>query len=106
MKTVNVAELKNNLSRYLRHVRAGEEILIRDRKMPVAKIVPVPLAGDFDGELLRLAAEGVVRLPEKKPNLRAFLARKRRKRLQIPLKTVVEAVTLDREEREAGILGH
>ncbi len=40
MKTVNIAELKNRLSTYVRFARNGEEIVIRDRNMPVAKIVP------------------------------------------------------------------
>jgi antitoxin (DNA-binding transcriptional repressor) of toxin-antitoxin stability system len=31
MQTVNIAELKNNLSYYLRQVRQGNEIMIKDR---------------------------------------------------------------------------
>ena len=41
MRSASIADLKNNLSRYLRHVRRGEEILIRDRNVPIAKIVPL-----------------------------------------------------------------
>ena len=42
MRTVNVAELKNQLSKYLRFAKGGEEIVIRDRNLPVAKLVPFP----------------------------------------------------------------
>jgi len=33
MRTVTIAALKNQLSRYLNEVRQGEELLIRDRKV-------------------------------------------------------------------------
>jgi len=45
MTSVNVAELKNRLSHYLRMVRRGEPILIRDRDRVIARIDP---AGDSD----------------------------------------------------------
>jgi len=64
MKSVNIAELKNRLSWYLNEVRAGEEILIRDRDLPIARIVPFQLAPDQDAELLSLAAQGKLRLGE------------------------------------------
>src|SRR5262245_56424930 len=41
MKTVNIAELKNRLSLYLNEVRAGHEVLVRDRNTPIARIVPI-----------------------------------------------------------------
>lgn len=37
-KSINIAELKAKLSKYLRLVKSGEEIIILDHKMPVAKI--------------------------------------------------------------------
>jgi len=40
MKSVLIGELKNKLSGYLREVRKGEEIIVRDRDLPIAKIVP------------------------------------------------------------------
>ena len=36
----NIATLKNNLSRYLKSVQAGEEVVVMDRDTPVARIVP------------------------------------------------------------------
>lgn len=64
MKSVNIAELKNRLSVYLNDVKAGEEILIRDRHKPVARIVPITRSRGEDEELLALAAQGKLRLGE------------------------------------------
>ena len=57
MRSVNIAELKNRLSTYIGYAKAGEEIIIRDRKMPVARLVPLE-AGDATEHELRLIAEG------------------------------------------------
>lgn len=62
MKTVNIAELKNRLSVYLNAVREGEEVLVRDRNTPIARIVPLRHAHDPENELLALAAQGKLRL--------------------------------------------
>ena len=62
MKSVNMAELKNKLSLYLHQVRAGEEILIRDRGVPIARIVPLAPGAGQEDELAALAAQGKVRL--------------------------------------------
>ena len=64
MKSVNIAELKNRLSVYLNEVKAGEEILVRDRNQPVARIVPIVRSRDEDEELLALASRGKLRLGE------------------------------------------
>jgi prevent-host-death family protein len=62
MKTVNIAELKNRLSLYLNNVKEGEEILVRDRNQPVARIIPLTRSKDQDEELLALASQGKLRL--------------------------------------------
>ena len=41
MKTVNIGDLKNNLSRYLSEVRQGRSVLIKDRNKLIARIVPL-----------------------------------------------------------------
>ena len=64
MKSVNIADLKNRLSQYLSEVKAGKEIVIRDRKLPIARIVPIHRNAKQDDELLALAAEGKIRLAE------------------------------------------
>jgi prevent-host-death family protein len=63
MLSVNVAELKNRLSKYLTFVKAGEEIVIRDRNLPVAKLVPFS-ADESSQEELLLVAAGKMRLPK------------------------------------------
>jgi len=42
MKAVNTHEAKTQLSRLLRRVAAGEEIVIANRGVPVARLIPVP----------------------------------------------------------------
>jgi prevent-host-death family protein len=56
--TVGVAELRRNLSRYLRRVERGERLLVTDRNRPVAELGPPSTTG---AALDRLIAEG--RLP-------------------------------------------
>jgi prevent-host-death family protein len=64
MRSVHVAELKNRLSRYLAEVREGEELIVCDRKTPVAKVVPLGTLGDLDADELTLVAAGLLRPPE------------------------------------------
>ena len=66
MTPVNVAELKNRLSHYLRLVRKGEVLLVRDRDRVIARIEP---AGESDRRpsqdaerLADLEARGILRL--------------------------------------------
>jgi prevent-host-death family protein len=41
MKQVGVADLKNNLSRHLRLVEAGEVIEVTDHDRPIARLIPI-----------------------------------------------------------------
>jgi len=63
MKTVNIGTLKNKLSSYLQDVRNGEEVIVQDRKKPIARILPFR-AADFSEEERYLASIGVLKLPE------------------------------------------
>ena len=57
---VKTADLKNNLSRYLRRIRAtGETILVCDRDRPVATLSP--LQRDEDTEWCRVREEAMAR---------------------------------------------
>jgi len=38
---VNIGALKNELSRYLNEVKAGNEVTITDHNKPIAKIMPL-----------------------------------------------------------------
>ena len=72
MRSVNVAELKNRLSKYLTFAKSGEEIVIRDRNLPVAKLIPFSPENADDQELLLVAA-GKLRLPSVQLDVKAFL---------------------------------
>src|SRR5437867_10367840 len=65
MKAVNVAELKNRLSHYLRIVRRGQPILVRDRDRVIARIEPAGEGGavgdDDAARLADLEARGILR---------------------------------------------
>lgn len=65
MKKARIADLKNNLSRYLDHVRGGGTVLVLDRERPIAEIVPLgrgktPTTG-AEATLERLERRGVLR---------------------------------------------
>jgi prevent-host-death family protein len=55
MEQVSVRELRQNLSRYLRRVTAGERLVVTERRRPVALLGPLPEADDV---LARLLATG------------------------------------------------
>jgi len=59
METLTVREVQHNLSRVLRRVEAGAEVLIRRRRVPVARLVPVEKpaeqAADWSGHAAELA---------------------------------------------------
>lgn len=61
--TVGVAELRQNLTKYLRRVRDGERLVVTDRNRPVAELGPPPSAGSA---LDRLIAEGRVSRPTRR----------------------------------------
>jgi len=58
--TVGIAELRQNLSTYLRRVEQGERLVVTDRNRPVAELGPPPSTG---AALDRLIAEGRVSRP-------------------------------------------
>lgn len=59
-QSVGIAELRQNLSRYLRRVEQGERLLVTDHNRPVAELGPPPSTGPA---LDRLIAEGRVSPP-------------------------------------------
>ena len=62
-RSVGVAELRQNLSRYLRLVEDGERLLVTDRNRPVAELGPPPSTG---AALDRLIAAGKVVRPTRR----------------------------------------
>jgi antitoxin (DNA-binding transcriptional repressor) of toxin-antitoxin stability system len=94
VRTVNVAKLKDQLSKYLTFAKRGEEVVIRDRNLPVAKLVPFS-PKTADEQELTLVAAGKLRLPVEQLDIKALL--------KIPTATVkgnkaVQALLTDREE--------
>jgi len=65
MKKAGIADLKNNLSRYIDQVREGQSILVLDRNLPVAQIVPLQSSArrslSDDDRLARLERKGLIR---------------------------------------------
>jgi prevent-host-death family protein len=71
-ETVGVAELRQNLSVYLRKIAAGERFVVTDRNRPVAVLGPVPKT---ESRLDQLIAEGKVKPPKRRGPLLPPLAR-------------------------------
>ncbi|MEW6752485.1 MAG: type II toxin-antitoxin system prevent-host-death family antitoxin [Candidatus Latescibacterota bacterium] len=63
MVRVGIAELKAQLSHYLGLTRAGEEVLITDRGIPVARLAPMgDRQSDIPAHLLEMERRGEVRI--------------------------------------------
>ena len=65
MKRVLISELRNRLSEFLDHVRAGGRVLVLDRNGPVAEIIPVGRSSAEATDEERLAAlegDGILRV--------------------------------------------
>lgn len=62
--TVGTRDLKNNLSQYLRRVKAGETILITERGKAIGQIMPVPAT--LEEKMKALAAAGFLEWSGKK----------------------------------------
>ena len=56
--TVGTRELKNQLSKYLRRVKAGEPITITEHGKPIGQIIPYP--EDLSQRLKNLASTGLL----------------------------------------------
>jgi prevent-host-death family protein len=62
MKTTGIAELKAHLSRYLEQVKGGQEVLVTERGLPVAKLVPLHAVEERASRRHRLARAGLLHL--------------------------------------------
>ena len=103
MIQVNISEVKNRLSYYLRLVRGGEQIEILDRKTPLARIIHVSKAENENHEtpwIKEMVGLGIVSPPEKK-GFPAHLLN--RKKMALPqTKGKASALKALLEERNAG----
>jgi antitoxin (DNA-binding transcriptional repressor) of toxin-antitoxin stability system len=77
MNKATVSRLKDNLSAYLRRVRAGHAVVIYDRDVPIARLERIESSGTGSDRLALLRAQGLVR-PAPRPlspaRIRAALA--------------------------------
>jgi prevent-host-death family protein len=58
---VPVSELRAHLSEWLEQARAGKEVIVTDRGVPVARLVGTSATATLE----RLSAEGVISRPER-----------------------------------------
>jgi antitoxin (DNA-binding transcriptional repressor) of toxin-antitoxin stability system len=97
MKTIGVRELKANLSRVLREVQSGEAVLVTDRGRVIAELrrpdAASVSASPVERALLRLAADGHVRLAEPLPEPYAASP------LKSPAGTARDLLREDRDDR-------
>jgi prevent-host-death family protein len=70
MKTANIATAKNNFSRLIELVKAGETIVITDRDRPVARLQPLVEVGT---PVATLVARGVLSPPSARLDVTSFL---------------------------------
>jgi antitoxin (DNA-binding transcriptional repressor) of toxin-antitoxin stability system len=61
MEKATVSKLKDNLSAYLRKVRAGHAVVIYDRDVPIARLERIESTGRGADRLALLRAQGVTR---------------------------------------------
>lgn len=80
--TVGVRELKIHLSKYLKAVKRGEELIVSERGKGIATILPLrPLSEQtrIEAALLKLSVEGRILLPTSLKNPPALKGRKKAK---------------------------
>ncbi len=95
MHAVNVAKLKDQLSKYLAFAKRGEEVVIRDRNLPIAKLVPFPAEG-ADAQELKLVAAGKLRLPKAQLDTKRFL---RIQTGKVKGNRAIQAILAERDEQ-------
>ena len=85
MKKANISTIKAELSKYLRFVRSGEEVMIMDRDQPVAKLVGV-------------SAANTVLIKEPSADLKSILLAGDKRAFTETL-DILDVLTQDREDR-------
>lgn len=95
MEKATVSKLKDNLSAYLRKVRAGHPVVIYDRDVPIARIERIETGGRAADRLALLRSQGLVRPPR-----RTLTARQLRAQFA-PLPAQARLLDALRESRDA-----
>ncbi len=90
---VAVSELRANLKTYVDRARSGERVVVTERGVPVARLVPV----DAEGLIERLEREGV--LTRAKTANRPVARKARRVKATGPVAELVAEQRRDRDDR-------
>ena len=97
MKRASITHTKNHLSQLIDWVREGQSVLIMDRKVPVARLVPVDTAElttpEWVGSLVR---HGLVSPPRKRLDVKEFILRPKARTSRGA--SAVQALIAEREE--------
>lgn len=96
MEKATVSKLKDNLSAYLRKVRAGHTVVIYDRNVPIACIERIESSERGRDRLTLLRAQGLTR-----PATRALSIKRLRELLPIGLPGNAHLSEALRDERDA-----
>lgn len=80
---VAVTELRAHLSEWLERVLAGDEVVVTDRGVPIARILPVATASTLE----QLTRQGVIARPERQS--RPTATGRRRPRSRRPLAQII-----------------
>ena len=62
MKIATVTKLKASLSKYLKSVKAGEEVLVIERGRPIANLTPTASADVLTDHLVEMEKHGLIKL--------------------------------------------
>jgi antitoxin (DNA-binding transcriptional repressor) of toxin-antitoxin stability system len=87
MEKASVSKLKDNLSAYLRKVRAGHSVVIYDRDVPIARLERIESSGGGADRLALLCAQGLTRPPARPlspARLRALLSKAAPRSARVP----------------------
>jgi prevent-host-death family protein len=99
MKTVGIRELKNSLSNYVREVNDGATIIVTDRGLPVAKLVPLTESSVEEHPFAEMARRGEARIGQPlDPKVKAEIRARRMGRSLLRGTTITELLDALRED--------
>ncbi len=93
MEKVTISRIKNQLSAYIKKVKAGETILICERDQPVARLERINNEERPDDRISRLERNGLLRRAKHPTPIEVL-----RKEVPKPKRSVVEALIAERTE--------
>lgn len=95
MKTVELSELKDQVGGYMKYVLDGEEVVIHDHDVPVARILPIRQDPYWANET-ELVRAGILKMPEREMDWDEFFSTPG---ADIPEEVLIAAVIEGRGDR-------